>query len=789
VTPSRWVPTVLLLLVLFALLALGARQLSLTADEPMHLATGYAFLAEGWEARWLVPARGHPPLVNVLEALPVYLGHPDIPVTGLEGWGTYHIALVLDFLPHLDPLERAEFAGRVPEMLLTLLLAAVVARWATDLAGPQAGLVALGVMAFDPTLLAHGRLATNDVGVLALGTLALYVGWRWWRRPGWGRAVAVGLLLAATMAAKISGLLWPAAFGLGTLWLGLVERRSRRFWLQGVGIVLVAFVVFWAAYGFEVGRLPGWPVPLPGASHWEALLMQGGSPERRISFALGMVSRRSWWWYYPLAFLIKNPLPFLLGLGLGVGGWAATRRRWDGRRTVAVGLFPALYAGVAVIWGGNVGYRHMLPLHPYFYLLIAIGMAYWLEGATRWRRWMLTALALWLVAGTLQVFPNEITFFNEVVGGPSEGYRFLADSNVDWGQSFKELRDWLAVNPGGEPAIAHLTYVDPVRYGIDHRPIDPSRGGEPVATPYRPPAGRYVVGATPLQGLVGHQPIPPSIYWFRYAEPVAQVGDALFVYDVASYAGGWVAQCVTPTVPLTPQAIVDGFDQGALREVHFDCLEAWVYPGGGQQPGWYALHSYRFPPDGWAERLRYQVPQPEDPFAARHLEAARFSYRQPRAGVVPSFALYESALPAPSPEITVAAAAVVGTPPAALEAARSAAPVPLDGPLAFLGVSVYPGEEALEVETWWRVMEGPVERPFSIMGHLLTAEGAQLAVDDGLGVSPLVLAEGDVVVERHRFPLVGEGEAPWLLTGAYWLDKMERWEVSSGGDGLLVPLR
>jgi hypothetical protein len=651
--------------------------------------------------------------------------------------------------------------------------------------------VALGVLVFDPTLLAHGRLATNDVGVVALGSLALYVGWRWWREPSWGRAVVVGALMAATMLSKISGVLWPAAFGLGTLWLGLFERRSRRFWLQGTAIVLVAFIVFWAAYGFEVGRLPGWPVPLPGASHWEALLMQGGSPERRISFALGMVSRRNWWWYYPLAFLIKNPLPFLLGLVLGLAGLVAARGRWPGRWAVAMGIFPVLYAAVAVIWGGNVGYRHMLPLHPFLYLLIAGGMDHWLEDATRWRRWLLTGLALWYVAGTMQVFPNEITFFNEAVGGPSQGYRFLADSNVDWGQSFKQLRDWLVANPGDRPAIAHLTYVDPARYGIDHRPIDPSREGEPVTTPYRPSPGRYVVGATPLQGLVGHQPVPPAIYWFRYAEPTVQVGDALFVYDVAPFEGAWVAQCVTPTVPLTAQFVTDGFGRGSPREVHFDCLDAWFYPGGGQDPGWYALHGYLFPPDGWSERLRYRAPEPGDHFLVRHLERTRFSYRQPRAGDVPSFVLYEATQLSPTPEITVAAPAAVGTPPVALGDAWSDVPTSLDGPLTFLGAAVVPGETTLEVETWWRVTQGPVDRPFSIMGHLLTPEGAQVAIDDGLGVSPLVLVTGDVVVQRHRFPPLGEGEAAWLLTGAYWLDTMERWgvPVEPGGDGLFVPLQ
>ncbi|MGD1991733.1 MAG: hypothetical protein PVI59_00940, partial [Anaerolineae bacterium] len=132
-----------------------------------------------------------------------------------------------------------------------------------------------------------------------------------------------------------------------------------------------------------------------------------------------------------------------------------------------------------------------------------------------------------------------------------------------------------------------------------------------------------------------------------------------------------------------------------------------------------------------------------------------------------------------------------GTPPAGLSDVPTAAPIPLDGPLTFLGATVDRADEALEVETWWQVSEGLIDRPFSVIGHLLTTEGDQLAVDDGLGVSPLVLAAGDVVVQHHRFPLPQEGDARWLLTGAYWLDTMARWEVLGDptGDGLFVPLQ
>jgi hypothetical protein len=776
---------VLLLLLLFTLLACGALRLSLTADEPIHLASGYAFLARGQGAMWLIPVRGHPLLVNAWEALPLYLARPDIDLESLPGWQAYHLDYVSSFFSSLGSLERYELAGRVPEILLAVLLAAVVVRWAADLGGRRVALLALGVLVFDPTLLAHGRLATNDVGVVALGTLALFVGWRWWRRPAWPRAAVVGGLLALTMLAKASGALWALAFGLGTIGLGLGERRPVRFWAQGALIVGLAFLGVWAAYGFDVGRLPGIPFPLPASLHWQALLMQQGSPGRRIVFALGMRKQGNWWWYYPLAFLIKNPLPFLVALG--VGGMTLLRRLSFSWRILAAGIFPVLYTAAALKWGGNIGYRHMLPLHPFFYLVIALGIETWLLRGGRWVRWVLGGLAVWYVVGTLHVFPDEITFFNAAVGGPEQGYRYLVDSNLDWGQSFKELRDWLAAHPGPRPAIAHLTYVDLDAYGIDYRPIAPSREGLPLDSPFQPAPGRYVIGATPLQGLVGHRTVPPSLDWFRYADPVARVGNGLFVYDVQPYTGTWVAECITPTLPLTEEAAEDRFGR-PLRIVPFDCLSSWIYPGGGAQPGWVTLHGYLFPPDGWSQQLLYRPPRPEDHFVARRVEDARLSYRRERATRLPLFALYEVTGPPDVPEPAPVYAAAAGTPPGSLSEPQ---PLPLDlaGPLVFRGARACREGEVLEVETVWEVSVGGIERPFSIMAHLLAPNGEPLGVADDLGISPLVLEAGDVFVQRHRFadPV---GDEVWLQTGAYWLDTLERWPVDGrpGVDTILVPL-
>ena len=43
------------------------------------------------------------------------------------------------------------------------------------------------------------------------------------------------------------------------------------------------------------------------------------------------------------------------------------------------------------------------------------------------------AFFLWLAVSTLIIAPDYLAFFNLLAGGPSGGYRYLVDSNLDWG--------------------------------------------------------------------------------------------------------------------------------------------------------------------------------------------------------------------------------------------------------------------------------------------------------------------------------------------------------------------
>jgi hypothetical protein len=206
----------------------------------------------------------------------------------------------------------------------------------------------------------------------------------------------------------------------------------------------------------------------------------------------------------------------------------------------------------------------------------------------------------------------------------------------------------------------------------------------------------------------------------------------------------------------------------------------------------YALHSAGLQPETLGERLYLAPARPIDAFAARHLEDVPLAYRQWEYQTLPSFVLYDwEDTTASYPSSPKASVAHVSAAPAGLtsELLRTA-PLSLDGPLTFLGTTTSFQEGALEVETWWQVVEGPITQPLSIMAHLLAEDGTVLGTADGFGVSPLVLTPGDVVVQRHRFAKPTDGVEAWLRTGVYWSASQERWSVTDayGDSALFVPL-
>ena len=786
---------------MFLLLLQAATRLSATIDEGFHITSGYEYLRTGQ----MHLLDEHVPLAKALLAWPLFLVPDLMPPEQAEGYADGNLIRVAqETVLAYRPIDQVIVTCRIPVALLTLVLAASVYRWAADRFGSGAGLLALTLFALDPNILAHGSLATTDLGATAFIFWAFWAFARYLERPRWREWWLAGLMLGLAQGAKLTAALLIPLLG---IW-GLVvtvrraghspARALGRWSLFYGGMLLVAALTLWALYRFEVRPVTGFAagIPLPAASHIERWLrLQENLAYGREAFLLGQNRMHGWWLYFPIAFTLKTPLPTLLLLFLGLV--RRLEQRKTGESSWDLLLFPAVYGLFSLTSTLNIGYRHLLPVLPFLFVLAgrsgaeadsqakacatsqakaratsqakacatlqakacATSQAKARATYRHVSRFTYYLLLSWLALGTLRVSPHYLAFFNELAGGPDNGWRYLADSNTDWGQTLKDLAVYQRKHNLGPVKLSLFTFLDPAAYGVEYEPIAPMTGAPPVLPRrFRPEPGIYAISATTLDGV----PLPlSSMYdWFRHREPIARIGHVMFIYQVTESDGKWIAQCTQPVVPLTTEAIAEGFGLPDLRQITYDCEQSWVFPAGGEVAGWYVRS---VPGIDRLRRPRESIHLEWWPQWVRHLplEGLRLSYVQPTPGDLPPFSIWEWT---PQPIL----------PPAAPEEGV----VVLDDTLAFLGYDAPPAGrpgETIEVLTYWRVLARPA-RPLSLMLHLTGAGEVPVTVGDGLGVPVDQWQPGDVIVQRHRLVIPPDtASGPYQLsTGAYWLDTLER---------------
>jgi len=795
-----------LLWVLFAQVVASAPRLSITTDEGLHITSGYSYLRTG-DLRLI---EEHPPLIKALEAWPLLL-LPDLGSPAqTTGWEQNNLLRVMKFflLPY-RPFDRLLFSARVPVMLMSLLLGAFVFRWATDLFGTKAGVLALGLYALDPNILAHSAIAATDLGAACSIFIACYFFWRYLRKPNRSCILLAGVTLGLAEAAKVSALMLLPLFC--ALWLvqSVARRRSaRQSVFSFAAVLLIAFLAFWAVFGFElrplqfdIGRLK-FDLPVPAASYLIPFdMVRSHLSEGRPTFLLGMNSEQGWWYYFPVAFALKTPLPTLILLtATFIYGGAITYRLWRQRNIAELGqlvwrqtrllLFPLIYFAIALAQPFNIGYRHLLPILPFVFVFISqvSNQVSKLPGtAYRVLRFSFSVfLFAWYVVGTLTIFPNYLAYFNELAGGPANGWKSLVDANLDWGQAWKQLEAYLDTRGISQVKLSVGGSNDPAIYGIAYEPLAPMKGAPPVLPArFNPSPGVYVLSANSYQGLVMAD--VNNFDWFRHRQPDAQIGYAMFVYTVHPLgpAPAWVAQCAAPTAPLDEAVLFEGLGRADLRVVYFDCLNSWVLPQGA---GWYVLP--------------YAVARDPASLAAEQLSGTALVFEQSQSFEYPPFSIFMRHL---QPDLahlaTSGRVAPSDWPPAQAQSQGLpiSASMTLSGTLEWLGYtldrqSIAPGQ-SLALTTYWRVAALPAQ-PLSILAHLLDDAGQVVATGDGLGVPVEQWRIGDVIVQRHKLAvpkdaLVGQY---WIQTGVYALGDGMRLGVLDrnvlvGDRVLLSPIR
>lgn len=538
----RWLAVVGLLGVMLALMWGPMRADSVTLDEPVFIGAGNSY----WSGHRHLFNVEHPPLMQLWSALPLRFmrlneptGFFDESMAKTLSW-KYQ---VIDSEPQPPPVYRYRviegglyarhllfklgndhdaivFWSRWMQALVTLAAGLVVFAWARSLAGNAAGLLALATWVFNPMALAYGCLVITDPGMALMVPLAVWMFVRFLERPEWGRAVVAGLAVGGALATKYTALLLVpicgACFG---LWWWRERRWPARVWVVPVVAWTVVLLVYFphiaappaiSAADAERLAVPGWfawlrPMLMPGEYFKGLAILLHHVNTGHESYLAGKWSPTGWWYYFPVALLVKTPLALVLLLGAAV---VASRRQL----TFPL-LSAAVYLGAAMLSNANIGVRHVLPVFP----LLAVVLAMQYAKAAR-----ATRLVMWLLAGglavtTLWAHPLYLQHAGELAGGPAAGHRWLVDSNFDWGQDAKRLKAFLDAN-----GIEHV-YTDYFGFGgaLEQAGLKHTRVNSEQAREIR--QGYLVVSATTL--------MRSRWDWLRQThEPVAVVAHTMFVY-------------------------------------------------------------------------------------------------------------------------------------------------------------------------------------------------------------------------------------------------------------------
>lgn len=558
----------MLLLILSGELTFSIRQQSLSWDEGDHIFAGYI----SWKRVDFGINPEHPPLVKMLAAIPVLPMHLKVPDP--KGLASFKDEAYFDGRDFIfgnggeAEADRIIFRARMAAATLSLLLGLLVFLAGREMFGDGAALFALALVVFEPNMIAHGAYVTTDMGISCFMFASIYAFYRYVKVPSVGRLIVLGLVSGLALASKHSGvLLLP--FGLALivteiLWASPETRTNRKkLALRLTGAFLaasaIAIVVLWAFYGFRYAARPG-GMPLSPSLAEYAQGLNGVEPRvylelarwhilpesylyglvdvRLISdsfstYIFGKVYAHGVWFYFPASFIIKSTAAFM-GLLLLAGFAIATRKLRAQREIFFLTVPPLFYLLIAMGSGLNIGARHILPMYPFLSVLIG-GAA--LALAHRDRRWAYAvgALLAWHVASSARAYPNYLAYSNEFWGGPTNTYKYLTDSNTDWGQQLKAVKKYL--DNRGVKDCWFAYFVEPSihfsAYGIPCKPLPTADSGwthDQIDTP-QTITGPLLISAGTLTGYELGSNVLNPYREFQKLKPVAFIQDGVFVFD------------------------------------------------------------------------------------------------------------------------------------------------------------------------------------------------------------------------------------------------------------------
>ena len=490
-----------LLVFMFIVSVASVRGDSAIRDEVPHILAGYSY----WTKLDYRINPEHPPLVKQLAAIPLLfmdINFPDDNPSWTDKVNDQWVLGDIFLYQSGNDADQMLFWGRIPIILLMLLSGVVIYLWTTELFKSKlAGLVALSLFALSPNIIAHGRYITTDMGIAAFSLFALYSWWKFLKNPNW-KTFSIGTVLQACMhLAKFSSPLFLPIIGLMTIGAMLANvqkwdwKKRLKIYLGGVvAATIIAFLIVGGWYQIFISNMPfevqqqltresifdnnfqnaGIQTKLLAINEFAPILrpytqyllgffmVAAHASYGHTTYFMGEIGE-NWPHYYFIAYLFKEPLAsqilfyvaFFSMIPATVLLFRKTKskkKKWFQENYVIIAfiilILLFMYMGMKARL--QLGIRYIVPIFPYLYIMLGgfaarglewlkkLGVAYF-----KMEVGLLMILFVWLLVSNLRTYPYYLPYYNELIGGPAYGWKYLVDSNTDWGQDLRRLKTWI----------------------------------------------------------------------------------------------------------------------------------------------------------------------------------------------------------------------------------------------------------------------------------------------------------------------------------------------------------
>jgi dolichyl-phosphate-mannose-protein mannosyltransferase len=493
----------------FILANSAARTKSLTYDEPTFIVSGYSYL----DNKEITLNPEAPPFLQVLIALPLKFlnlqspdySHADYKV-GKE------IAFANVFINNnKDKLGEISFWSRLPVQLLLALLVIMTGLFVSSLAGSVPAMAASALVALSPNLIAHGQLATTDLGCTVFMFISVYIFYIAIRAGNYKYWGLCGLMTGIALLSKYTALLLVPIFLIFTLYEIIFNKRCKAALFRGLALLaFFVLLILCVGYGFRPWL------------YLQGLSQLYGDHIDYQHYLFGKIFAEPVWYYYFAALFVKTPVSTLLLIIISV---YVTLRYRPNRDVVVYLLIPAgIIMFICCFDRTNLGLRRILPAYPF--LLSYISFAYFYPKSGKLKIVLFNILLAWNVAAVISVYPHYISYFNVLAGGARNGPEFLDNSSIDWGQDLPALVEWQNNNFPDEPVnLMYFGTINPELYGLYFRfiprdeLINPLNGIYAIST-------HYLIYTRKL--AYWNQ---ANFDWLELYDPIGYAGNSIYIYQ------------------------------------------------------------------------------------------------------------------------------------------------------------------------------------------------------------------------------------------------------------------